>query len=255
MRGYFDSEEPEGEELEERGNDTEVTLTTSAQLGIVFGLLFLCGLCFGLGYWVGHRSSPAAPEKAATQPAGPTAAPDQEPLQGNGTIPKPSADAQAPAPAVSPASDGETAPSADGGVNPSAPKQGPAAAGQTGPPASSPASAPAPAAPPQTPSPVKAAFPASGNGSPGASPAAPTVRPAMPGAAGQFMVQVAAVSHQEDADVLVNALRKRGYAVTAQRVQSDGLIHVRIGPFATHDEANRMCARLLNDGYNALVQP
>ena len=77
----------------------------------------------------------------------------------------------------------------------------------------------------------------------------------MPGAAGQFMVQVAAVSHQDDADVLVGALRKRRYAVTAQRVPSDGLIHVRIGPFTTHDEASRMCARLLNDGYNALVQP
>jgi DedD protein len=69
------------------------------------------------------------------------------------------------------------------------------------------------------------------------------------------MVQVAAVSHPEDAGVLVNALRKRGYAVNAQRETSDGLIHVRIGPFATHDEANRMCTRLLNDGYNAIVQP
>jgi cell division septation protein DedD len=55
--------------------------------------------------------------------------------------------------------------------------------------------------------------------------------------------------------VLVNALRKRGYAANAQREPSDGLIHVRIGPFATHEEANRMCARLLNDGYNAMVQP
>jgi cell division septation protein DedD len=69
------------------------------------------------------------------------------------------------------------------------------------------------------------------------------------------MVQVAAVSHQEDADVLVNALRKRGYAAGTRREPSDGLIHVRIGPFATRDEANRMCTRLLNDGYNAMVQP
>jgi cell division septation protein DedD len=30
---------------------------------------------------------------------------------------------------------------------------------------------------------------------------------------------------------------------------------VRIGPFATRDEANRMCTRLLDDGYNAIVQP
>jgi DedD protein len=69
------------------------------------------------------------------------------------------------------------------------------------------------------------------------------------------MVQVAAVSHAEDAGVLVGALRKRGYAASAQREPSDGLIHVRIGPFATHDEANHMCARLLDDGYNAIIQP
>jgi cell division septation protein DedD len=69
------------------------------------------------------------------------------------------------------------------------------------------------------------------------------------------MVQVAAVSHADDASVLVNALRKRGYSANAQREPPDGLIHVRIGPFATHDEANRMCTRLLNDGYNAMVQP
>jgi DedD protein len=255
MRGYFDSEESEGEEPEERGHDTELTLGAGALLGMVFGLVLVCGLCFWLGYEMGHHGSAAAPATAA-QPAAPTAAPDQEPLQGNGSIPKPSADAQAPAPPVSPASDGATTPAADGGANPAATKQGPAAAGQTGPPASSPASTPAPAAPTQPHSQVQPAFPASGNGSPGGSPAAaPMVRPAMPGAAGQFMVQVAAVSHQEDADVLVNALRKRGYAVTARREPSDGLIHVRIGPLATHDEANRMCTKLLDDGYNAIVQP
>jgi cell division septation protein DedD len=69
------------------------------------------------------------------------------------------------------------------------------------------------------------------------------------------MVQVAAVSHAEDAGVLVGALRRRGYAASAQREPSDGLIHVRIGPFATHEEAYRMCTRLLGDGYNAMVQP
>ena len=69
------------------------------------------------------------------------------------------------------------------------------------------------------------------------------------------MVQVAAVSHEEDADVLVGALRKRGYAVTARREPADGLIHVRIGPFSTRDDANRMCRRLLDDGYNAVVEP
>jgi len=69
------------------------------------------------------------------------------------------------------------------------------------------------------------------------------------------MVQIAAVSQQEDADVLMTALRKRGYAVTTHRDAVDGLIHVRIGPFASRDEAEKWRQKLLNDGYNAIVQP
>jgi len=33
------------------------------------------------------------------------------------------------------------------------------------------------------------------------------------------------------------------------------LIHVRIGPFKTRDEADAWRQKLLNDGYNAIVQP
>ena len=69
------------------------------------------------------------------------------------------------------------------------------------------------------------------------------------------MVQIAAVSHEEDADVLIAALRKHGYAVSAQRNAEDNLIHVRIGPFNSHDEADRWRLKLLNDGYNAMIQP
>jgi cell division septation protein DedD len=83
---------------------------------------------------------------------------------------------------------------------------------------------------------------------------AQTVHSALP-SANELMVQVAAVSHQEDASVLVNALRQRGYSASAQQDPSDGLIHVRIGPFKTREEANRMARRLLDDGYNAMVQP
>jgi cell division septation protein DedD len=70
-----------------------------------------------------------------------------------------------------------------------------------------------------------------------------------------FLVQIASVSHVEDASVLVNALRKRGYTVTAQRKPEDGLIHVWIGPFSSRDEAHRWKLKLLDDGYNAIVQP
>ena len=79
------------------------------------------------------------------------------------------------------------------------------------------------------------------------------VQPAMTQVQG-WMVQIAAVSHPEDAEVLVNALRKRGYAVIARREVGDNLIHVQTGPFANRNDANAMRQKLLNDGYNAIVQ-
>jgi cell division septation protein DedD len=100
---------------------------------------------------------------------------------------------------------------------------------------------------------VQAALPAQG---PGAQPvtAGGQVQSAM-GSSTAWMVQIAAVSHQEDADVLTGALRKRGYVVTARRDPVDGLLHVQVGPFATHSEANSMRQRLLDDGYNAIIEP
>ena len=73
--------------------------------------------------------------------------------------------------------------------------------------------------------------------------------------AGMFMVQIAAVSHPEDADVLVGALRKRGYSVSVHRDPADALMHVEVGPFASRTDAGAMRQKLLNDGYNAIVQP
>jgi DedD protein len=67
-------------------------------------------------------------------------------------------------------------------------------------------------------------------------------------------VQIAAVSHPEDAQVLVNALRKRGYTVAARREAGDNLVHVQTGPFVSRNDANAMRQKLLNDGYNAIVE-
>jgi cell division septation protein DedD len=71
---------------------------------------------------------------------------------------------------------------------------------------------------------------------------------------GSIVVQVAAVSHQEDADVLTNALKKRGYSVAVRQVPQDKLLHVQIGPFANRKDADAMRQRLLADGYNAIVK-
>lgn len=68
------------------------------------------------------------------------------------------------------------------------------------------------------------------------------------------MVQIAAVSHQEDATLLVGALKSKGYAVSARTEPQDKLFHIQVGPFATKKDADTMRQRLLADGYNAIVK-
>ena len=94
-------------------------------------------------------------------------------------------------------------------------------------------------------------------------PAAPTPEPAKPEpvpaatttpAGPPALVQVAAVSHQEDADTLVNALKRRGYSVVVRHEPQDKLLHIQIGPLASKKDAEAMRQRLLSDGYNAIVK-
>ncbi len=87
-------------------------------------------------------------------------------------------------------------------------------------------------------------------------PTAPaTPPPALPpvSATGTFVVQVAAVSHQEDADLLVGALHSKGYSVSAHS-GPDNLVHIQVGPFNNRKEAESMRQQLLSDGYNAIVK-
>ncbi len=249
MRGVFDDKEPE-----ERGlrRDTEFTLGTGTVLALFCGLALLCGLCFGAGYLAGHRKP--VESIAASQPV----AGVQTAQQAESAHSKPSATGQSGAGAapISPAeqpgetaSDAATTGAADSSAIPvsSAPVSQGGAAG-----ANSASAAPARSAQVQpavlpVPKPLESAQPVP-------APSAPVkVLPAAPSA--PLMVQIAAVSHVEDASVLVSALRKRGYSVTAQRKPEDGLIHVWVGPFSTRDEANKWRMKLQDDGYNAIVQP
>jgi len=237
MARYFDEDE---QEIQEPQHDTEVTLGWGALAGMGLGLLAICALCFGLGYMAGHsgtaktRSGPVVP----ASPSSPPSAPDQEPLQGSESVPKPSASAQAP---VQSPANGDTAQSGtEGGPSPERPGAGQGT--QTGSTPNGPASQPQ----------VRPALGGdatemeqAGSGS--------NAHPVLPAAT--LMVQVAAVKNAEDASVLTAALRKRGYPVSEQRDPGDGLIHVRVGPFATAAEANNWKMKLLNDGYNAVVQP
>jgi len=241
MARYFD--EDEEREFAEPGHDTEVTLSWGGLTGIGIALLLICGLCFGLGYMVG-RHGPAPRSASASSPA--ASAPDQEPLQGSSSVPKPSASAQAPAPPAAETTDTASAPGGSDSPEPVA--SSPAQGGQSGATGGTGQATSAQQQPP-----VRSALPNyAAENAPGGTGAG--VRPALPSATSP-MVQVAAVKNDEDASVLTTALRRRGYPVTARRDPEDGLIHVRIGPFPTRDEANQWRMKLLNDGYNAIVQP
>ena len=81
---------------------------------------------------------------------------------------------------------------------------------------------------------------------------APTDAPVL--ATGQAMVQIAAVSRPQDADVLVAALRQRGYGVVVRSEPQDHLLHVQVGPFANRMQATEIKQKLLSDGYNAIIK-
>jgi DedD protein len=69
-----------------------------------------------------------------------------------------------------------------------------------------------------------------------------------------YVVQIAAVSKQEDADALVGALKKKGYPVFVADATTDKLFHVQVGPFADIKDAETMRARLTADGYNPILK-
>ncbi len=74
-------------------------------------------------------------------------------------------------------------------------------------------------------------------------------------AGGGYYVQVAAVSRQEDAEALVEALKKKQYpAFTASSSSVDKFFHVQVGPYSDVKEAESMRARLIANGYNPIVK-
>lgn len=235
-----------GRGLREESPDTEITLGTRSLLGIFFGLALVCGIFFGLGYSVGRGSA----SRVALQ-TGPGAVD----TSGDSHLPKPSAQ-QAMTPTPDTTATGST-PDA-GEANPAG--QSTAAPGTVVVPSGG-----APAAPAQTassaapqpavqtaakPAPVPAALPANRQLTPSGFEPAAAVQPA----AGTFMVQVAAVSVAQDADILVGALQRHGYTAVVRREPTDALLHVQIGPFPSRIAASDMRARLLADGYNAVIK-
>lgn len=240
MRGVFEEAEPERGKAPQR--DRELTLGSGALLGIFFGMVLLCGLFFGLGFAVGrYGSADQAPQQAGIL---------QKAASAVSAKAKPSAAAQsAPQPQSVPAQNGPPQQASNAGAPAAASAETSVMAASR--PAGSQTGSAAGEVNAKSEQQVKPALPAMQAVTASVAPQQ-TVQPAMAPVNGP-RVQVAVVSHQEDADVLVRALSKRGYSVSARRRPTDTMIHVEVGPFGSWDEANRWKEKLLNDGYNALV--
>ena len=214
MNSMLDDDEDSPE-----SKDRELTLSTGMILGIFLGLVLLCGLFFGFGYKMGSHPVPQPLATTSTEATTPAAATFSgfKPAPGSpaGSRAESSADNAGPSSRTMAAADGRE--SSAGSV--------------VGAPATS----------------GKAAISARAE-----APVVTTPEPAV--AAGSFVVQVAAVSHEEDAQLLVNALRAKGYPVSAHTEPQDKFFHVQVGPFTNLKDANAAKQRLLADGYQPIVK-
>ncbi|HVH89279.1 MAG TPA: SPOR domain-containing protein [Terriglobales bacterium] len=208
---------------QEEQQDTEIVLGTGKMLAIFFGLVILCGTFFGLGYSVGHSSSPMAIQTG--QSGKTSASAGAKPLAGV-TVSTPLATPQGTTPIS--ANNPNSAAAAPVDQTPNAIQSSTAA----DPSAASPAGV------------VPVSAQANSN---------PSATSAPDG--GAITVQVAAVTKQEDAQALADALRRKNYPVFVSSTNAaDNLYHVQVGPFAELKDAETMKSKLAGDGYNAIVK-
>lgn len=210
--------------------DREVTLNTGLVLGLFFALAILCAVFFGFGYSIGHKSAPVAVATSEPEIAVSETAASSTPAKATPTSP-------------------QVVPQYVPGGNADKPS---AAMNKPAEPAVQTVRVPVP------PTPAKATLIKPPPAAPIVRTPAPVVETAVistaPPTPGSSYVQVAAVSHQEDANVLVSSLRRRNYAVLTRSDPADKLIHVQVGPFGTRKEADAMRQRLAGDGYNAFIK-
>jgi DedD protein len=207
------------------GQDREITLGTTMILLIFFALAVYGAMLFGFGYSLGSKHTGANSGAVASASGSSATFSGVKPSPGNpvGSASSPKAPVvhNNPVPYTPPAP-AKTVPL------PSTSSEGTTLDGSEPKPRPTP---PAPAPPPVSP------------------PAAGISPPAGP----PIVVQVAAVSHREDAELIASTLQRRGYTVVIL-VEPDRLFHVQVGPFYVRKEADAMKARLLADGFNAYIK-
>ena len=197
--------------------DTEITLGTGKLLVLFFGLVGVCALFFGLGYSLGRKSEVSL---ATNVPAAPQVSSNSSKASGAGATP------------------------AQPMTFYKAVEQKDASAELTPPPDQK-------AADPNT----VAATTATNTNAPAPTAAAASSESTAMLPSSAYFVQVAAVSKQEDAEALVDALKKKEYpAFVAAQVATDKLFRVQLGPYVEVKEAESMRTRLIGDGYSPILK-
>jgi DedD protein len=95
---------------------------------------------------------------------------------------------------------------------------------------------------------------ATDTGAPTADDKSAAADPVPPPTLNGYYVQVAAVSKQEDADALVDALKKKQYPAFSANTGGDQLFHIQLGPYGDIKDAEGMRAKLVSDGYNPILK-
>jgi DedD protein len=199
--------------------DTEITLGTAKLLGLFFGLVMVCAVFFALGYTLGRKSEAGfTPLTAAATPQ----------TSSNRTKPAGAASGQQSMGFYKAVEQKDS----NAQLTPATADSSSAAATTSTPAASDSATTAASSTQNTT-----------------------TPDPMAPIPLGGYFVQVAAVTKQEDADSLVDALKKKNYpAFVAANTTGDKFFRVQLGPFADIKEAEAMRSRLVNDGYNPILK-
>jgi DedD protein len=196
--------------------DTEITLGTGKLLFLFFALVGVCALFFALGYSLGRRSEPSL---AANAPATPQVSSNTGKASGVSTN------------AAQPMTFYKAVEQKD----PNA---------QLAPPNDT-----------KTDTTAAAATNSTTTSAPASTPPAASNEPSVALPTSSYFVQVAAVSKQEDAEALVDALKKKEYpAFVAPQATTDKLFHVQLGPFGEIKEAEAMRTRLIGDGYSPILK-
>lgn len=236
-------------EAEER----DVTIGPGKLLGLFFMLVVICGVFFAIGYSLGKTS---AREQALNDKA-PLNASLAPPVVGDASAPKPSAVVPAKSePDAKAAEDQEKASTGPDLTFFNAVKKSDATAQATG---DAPKSSVTKAEPAKT---VEEPATKSASAAVTTAPASVTQSKSAvstevtSSVSAAFVVQIAAVTREEDAAALAGALRKKNYSVFVVNNPAvhDKFYHVQVGPFANLQEAEAMKAKLMGDGYNPIVK-